>query len=118
MKFFIFYISMMIWGFWIAYKKRKEKAFYGGCLGLFIQFASYPFKIPIEFCLIACSLLGAIVLFYKWKVKKLDDSLIFFSVLFLFFGFAFYIFWCIRSNASFPWVESLARVVFRYIPVT
>lgn len=118
MKFFILYNTVMIWGFFKACKMRNEKACYGICMAVAMQLIDPPLKIPLEFILIGLSLLGAIVLFYKWKVKKIDDSLIFFSALFLIFGFAFLIFWSLKQDRGLFWLEPVARAVNRLNHIT
>ena len=115
MSFLMLYATVMVWGIFEGIRKKKEKACYAACMGFLFYLTNPPVKIPIDFSFMGCSLLGASVLFYKWKVKKIDDSLIFFSVLFLLFGFAFFMFWYLKQDFSFFWVEPVGRALCRIL---
>ncbi len=85
---YIFYLMIpaLVYGFYKAYRKKNEKLFYGLLLILFIRLSQFPLYLPVEFSMALWAFLGCGVLFYKGKVKKIDGSLIIFSLMFFALG--------------------------------
>lgn len=85
---YIFYllIPALFYGFYKAYRKKNEKLFYGLLLILFTALSRFPLYLPVEFSMALWAFLGCGALFYKWKVKRSDESLIVFSLMFLALG--------------------------------
>ncbi len=83
---FLLFLSVIGYGFYIAYKKKSEKLLYVFLLMLFTRLSYFPFYLPLWVIAALWCFLGFGALFYKWNVKKLDDSLIVFSLMFLAFG--------------------------------
>jgi len=101
---FFLFLAVIGYGFYKAYRKKSEKLFYVFLLMLFTRLSYFPLYLPLGFILALWCFLGCGALFYKWKVKKLDETLIVFSLMFLVLGI-------ISALLSFSQINTLDSVL-------